>query len=191
MEMKKRISERKLQANRNNAARSTGARTEAGKNRSRFNALRHGLTAKVLLTRGENEDEFREFYRRVRRELRPKGFVEEIRVEDAVVASWRLRRGIVYETAWVDQQLRDAKTAVDRGAATLPDMDTLELVARYDGKHRRDRDHALKELERLQVQRKREGAADTRRALADGSAAAAEFGVVPPDARPAENQNES
>lgn len=39
-------SERKQQANRNNAMRSTGPRTERGKLRAKLNALRHGLATK-------------------------------------------------------------------------------------------------------------------------------------------------
>jgi len=43
MQVKRPISERKLQANRANAKRSTGPRTEAGKAASRRNALKHGI----------------------------------------------------------------------------------------------------------------------------------------------------
>lgn len=43
MEIKRPISERKRQANRANAKRSTGPRTQAGKVVSRRNALKHGI----------------------------------------------------------------------------------------------------------------------------------------------------
>ena len=42
------ISERKRVANRQNARRSTGPRTEAGKGRSRWNAIKHGLLVKEI-----------------------------------------------------------------------------------------------------------------------------------------------
>lgn len=48
METKRPISERKLQANRANAKRSTGPRTEAGKAVSRRNALKHGILSHSL-----------------------------------------------------------------------------------------------------------------------------------------------
>ena len=43
------VSEARIQANRRNAARSTGPRTEEGKQRSRANALKHGLCASVVV----------------------------------------------------------------------------------------------------------------------------------------------
>jgi len=45
MDTKRPISERKLQANRANAKRSTGPKTEAGKAASRRNALKHGIAS--------------------------------------------------------------------------------------------------------------------------------------------------
>jgi hypothetical protein len=45
VEAKRPISERKLQANRANAKRSTGPKTAAGKAASRRNALKHGITS--------------------------------------------------------------------------------------------------------------------------------------------------
>lgn len=45
---KRSISERKLQANRDNAKRSTGPRTDAGKAISRRNALKHGILSQAI-----------------------------------------------------------------------------------------------------------------------------------------------
>jgi len=45
---KRPISERRLQANRANAQRSTGPRTEAGKAASRRNALKHGILSRTV-----------------------------------------------------------------------------------------------------------------------------------------------
>src|SRR5438309_5043792 len=43
------VSEARIQANRRNAQRSTGPKTEEGKQRSRANALKHGLCASVVV----------------------------------------------------------------------------------------------------------------------------------------------
>jgi hypothetical protein len=48
VETRRPISERKLQANRANAKRSTGPRTEAGKAVSRRNALKHGILSRPI-----------------------------------------------------------------------------------------------------------------------------------------------
>jgi hypothetical protein len=47
-------SEARIQANRQNALRSTGPKTEAGKERSRQNGLKHGLTGSGVVV-AENE----------------------------------------------------------------------------------------------------------------------------------------
>ncbi len=40
---------RQIEANRRNSQKSTGPRTEAGKQASRCNAVRHGLTAETVI----------------------------------------------------------------------------------------------------------------------------------------------
>jgi hypothetical protein len=50
-----------MEANRRNAQKSTGPRTDEGKNRSRFNALDHGCRSRILVlpaeTFGDHESE--------------------------------------------------------------------------------------------------------------------------------------
>jgi hypothetical protein len=52
---------RQFQANRLNALKSTGPRTEEGKRISRRNALRHGLTAETVIDGLEDIEDYRGF----------------------------------------------------------------------------------------------------------------------------------
>jgi hypothetical protein len=50
---------RQIAANRHNAEKSTGPRTEAGKRRSRRNALRHGLCAETVVEILEDVEDYK------------------------------------------------------------------------------------------------------------------------------------
>jgi hypothetical protein len=52
---------RQWQANRLNALKSTGPRTDEGKRISRRNALRHGLTAETVIDALEDSEDYRGF----------------------------------------------------------------------------------------------------------------------------------
>ncbi len=52
---------RQIEANRYNALKSTGPKTEDGKQRSRRNALKHGFTAETVIEPLENPEEYRAF----------------------------------------------------------------------------------------------------------------------------------
>src|SRR5262249_47255073 len=52
---------RQIEANRRNALQSTGPRTEAGKEVSRRNALRHGLTAETVISAMEDAEDYKAF----------------------------------------------------------------------------------------------------------------------------------
>jgi hypothetical protein len=52
---------RQIEANRRNALRSTGPKTEEGKKRSRRNAVRHGLTAETVIEMLEDPEDYKAF----------------------------------------------------------------------------------------------------------------------------------
>jgi len=97
-------SEKQANANRRNARKSTGPKTQEGKAVVRLNALKHGLrTEDVLLLPGEDSGELGKLAKRVRADLDPVGEMERLLVERVISAIWRLRRANQIETgilAW-------------------------------------------------------------------------------------------
>lgn len=80
------LSERRIQANRRNALRSTGPKTGWGKRTVARNAIKHGLLAReVVITAGDGEESLEEFHALTERLLEsyePVGVVEEARTND-------------------------------------------------------------------------------------------------------------
>ncbi|MDE0392366.1 MAG: hypothetical protein OXI57_09880 [Rhodospirillales bacterium] len=85
--------QRQIEANRENARKSTGPRTEAGKAASSANALSHGLTAECLvLLPDEDGDAFARLREGVIADLAPAGALQEVLAERVAVLLWRLDR---------------------------------------------------------------------------------------------------
>jgi len=81
-----------LEANRRNALQSTGPRTEAGKKTSSLNALRHGLTARVVVLPSEDLDAYRRFSDEFLASLAPETFAERQCAQTIIDTQWRLNR---------------------------------------------------------------------------------------------------
>jgi hypothetical protein len=101
MGCRKTVTEIKVTANRLNAKRSTGPRTERGKNTSKFNAVITGLFAKhvvIPLCDGEgSEEQFAGLLADLKQEFRPEGPLEEFYVEEMAKSMWRIRRATCAE----------------------------------------------------------------------------------------------
>ena len=85
-------SDKQIQANRQNALKSTGPKTPEGKAAVRHNGLKHGLLSKEALLPREDEATLKELSERLRAELKPVGELESLLVDRIVAATWRLRR---------------------------------------------------------------------------------------------------
>jgi hypothetical protein len=89
---------RQFQANRLNALKSTGPRTEEGKHISRRNALRHGLTAETVIDGLEDSEDYRGFEAAIICDYDAQTAVERELVLRLASLLWRLRRIIAIET---------------------------------------------------------------------------------------------
>lgn len=92
------ISAAKLAANRENSKRSTGPRTQEGKERVRWNAMKLGILAKTLAAIDANADPIcKNLMASLAEELRPQTVAEQMMIELVAVDYWRLGRGIHHE----------------------------------------------------------------------------------------------
>src|SRR5258708_39904108 len=91
-------STKQLEANRLNALKSTGPRSEAGKQQSRYNALRHGLTAETVIAALEHKDDYQAFVAEIAADYQPRSAVETELVSRLASLLWRLRRSTRIET---------------------------------------------------------------------------------------------
>ena len=86
------ISEKKLLANRMNAKKSTGPKTENGKNKASMNALKHGLNARKFMLKDENVEEFEEYKKGILKTLNPENFLLYDIALQIVFCGWNFRR---------------------------------------------------------------------------------------------------
>ena len=113
------VSVRKVEANRRNALKSTGPKTERGKENSRRNAIKHGLFARQMedFLIAEDEDlAFRTFHKRLWNELQPLGPREEAEVGYISVCWLRLDRLWRYENAEVRSAQHRIKKDIEEGS---------------------------------------------------------------------------
>ena len=90
---------RQIAANRRNAEKSTGPRTEAGRRRSRRNALRHGLCAETVVEILEDVEDYKAFETAIASEYDAQSVVERELVLRLASLLWRIRRATGIETA--------------------------------------------------------------------------------------------
>jgi hypothetical protein len=143
------MSDAKLQANRENAKKSTGPRTEEGKQASRANATRHGLRSETLYVPPGEQADFDRLRSDLLDDVQPAGELEGQAFERLVLAAWRMRRVRASEAAL----LADCEA---RGVDPFLDDDAERRMKRLEDYHRRAESayaRALRELRELQTNR--------------------------------------
>jgi hypothetical protein len=171
------ISEKQLEANRNNALLSTGAKTEAGHKRSRMNALRHGLTGQVSTMTDEDRAAHDQFSKAIIKDLAPEGAMEIQLAQRIATDSWRLNRASAIEDNLFalglhenggklcldNEQIDDALTTA---RVFTMESKQLQLLTLYEQRINRSIQKNLTMLQSLQATRKAEHEAAMKEASA-------------------------
>ena len=139
--------ERQAEANRQNAQKSTGPRTPAGKAVVALNGIKHGLLSRESLIKGESEAELVDFGKRLRAKLAPVGELELLFADRVISTAWRLRRLVAVETMHFNRE-----HSVDFGFKNCG-RETMGVLSRYEMTLERSLYKALHELQRLQAAR--------------------------------------
>jgi hypothetical protein len=134
-----------IAANQANARLSTGPVTPEGKARVAQNAVRHGLTAKHLVVRDDEREEFHELHQALLAELHPQGAVETITFRELLHAAWNLHRFRRIEAELSAHGPEDFSSPGNAAAA--------DRLSRYQARAQRAYYRALQELRTLQTNR--------------------------------------
>ena len=147
--------------NRENAQSSTGPKTDAGKDRSKLNAIAHGLTSKTVVLPHESEEEYSAKHRGLIESHQPATVNEELLVERVAQAYWRLQRCYAVERAFLDNRieassLNDPHAAMANLFIDKAETARMRLLMRYLAAHERAYYKALADLNKAQADRRKQ-----------------------------------
>ena len=138
-------------ANRQNALKSTGPRTEEGKAVSRFNALKTGIHAKSMVIRGEDAAELEKLAADYHTRFQPADPVERFLVDSMVNAEWQLRRFRKVEAGLWEFTLSGQESGL--GESYGENLQVFTRLHRRIEAIERSYHRSLRELRRLQKER--------------------------------------
>ncbi len=120
------VSQAKIDANRRNARKSTGPRTAQGKERARFNALKHGATAQIPVLPGEDPAQFQVLVESYKANFRPENEFENDLVERIALMKLQFDRAARVDVARATERL----AATANQAAHAPEREAESLGKR-------------------------------------------------------------
>ena len=120
---------KRINANRENAKKSTGPKTASGKFRSCRNAFKHGLDSRKHLIIGEDVKEFQEMKESYIKMLEPSNILEVEECMQIIAMSWKIRRFSVVETGLYNQdmmqQLKNSTNEISAILLKRPDFESI------------------------------------------------------------------
>src|SRR6266700_1408932 len=159
------ISEAQLTANRQNAQKSTGPKTEEGKKRCRLNATRHDLTGQFHAFSHEDKRAFDKHCTSLMADFEPQTYREQSLAMSIAENTWRLNRGRALENnifalgisgaigETTDADSPEVHAAACQARVWLQDGKSLQLLTLYESRIRRNIQKDRKELAEIQAVR--------------------------------------
>jgi hypothetical protein len=130
-------SSRQIEANRRNSQLSTGPVTAEGKQRSRRNAIRHGLTAETIVGELEDAEDYAAFEIAVTADFEATSAVERELVLRLASVLWRLRRATAIESGLFAIQAQGISSSEPPSMPTeaLPEITGTNVAKSTDNLH--------------------------------------------------------
>ena len=123
---------RQIESNRRNALKSTGPKTEDGKQRASRNAVRHGLTAETVIIPLEDPEDYKAFEQSVTADYEAQTAVERELVLRLASLLWRLRRATSIETGLLQIQADILRELRDIRQTHTSRAQAVNAVHRFD-----------------------------------------------------------
>jgi hypothetical protein len=127
-------SEKQILANRQNAQKSCGPKTDQGKAISSRNAIKHGLYSNDIIINSvnlrEDRGQFEALVQSVTDELNPESEIQHHLVSKIAVCLWRHKRAVAAETSQLNRQLDsiDNDIRFDHILRYIKDMDHTDQL---------------------------------------------------------------
>jgi len=138
-------SRRQIEANRRNAARSTGPSSPEGRAASSANALRHGILSNRFIADHENYEVFTRLLTDLVAEYEPETALESLLVERLAMLFWRERRLATAEAEQANLIYANSSSPFGSGSRNVP-IANQYLVGRYQGMLGRQIKETLRDL---------------------------------------------
>ena len=167
------ISEKQLAANRANAEKSTGPKTEEGKNKARINGQRHGLTGAAMLMTDDDREAYEDFSQPLIASLNPANALERSFAQLIAQAHHRLNRlhaieedtfalGHFNKAGNIECEHEEVHTAMTHARVFDMKGDVFRNLGLYEQRISREMQKNLKILHELQDRRKAEEAEEAK-----------------------------
>jgi hypothetical protein len=149
-----------------NAEKSTGPKTDAGKQRASMNAFKHGLTGNRILLQTHEHEAYQQLTNALNKDLQPKAELERQLVQKLIDCHTRLNRIAALDGNILNFSLTQNETEAEHGGSTeeadaletiaaqcrswIENADSFEKLGRYEARISRQLLQYTAELERLQ-----------------------------------------